>query len=151
MTQATMPQATARVSKTIAASPGEIWKALTSRETLKTFFFGADVETDWHVGHPIRFRGAFKGKAYVDKGEIQRIESRRHRSFSHWSALAGDPDTPEHYHLVSFDLEPQGEATEVTLTQANLMGGIKESDIKHRAEYEENWRAVLEGLERAVA
>ena len=40
--------------------------------------------------------------------------------------------------------------TEVTLTQANLMGGINESDIKHRAEYEENWRAVLDGLERVV-
>ena len=121
MTQATMQQATARVSRTIAASPGEIWKALTNRETLKKFFFGADVETDWQVGHPIRFKGAFKGKSYEDKGEIQRIEPRRHLSFSHWSALAGVPDTPEHYHLVSFDLEPQGEATEVTLTQANLM------------------------------
>ncbi len=150
MTQATMQQATARVSRTIAASPGEIWKALTNRETLRKFFFGADVETDWQVGHPIRFKGAFKGKSYEDKGEIQRIEPRRHLSFSHWSALAGVPDTLEHYHLVSFDLEPQGEATEVTLTQSNLIGGIKESDIKHRAEYEENWRAVLDGLERVV-
>ena len=51
---------------------------------------------------------------------------------------------------MSFDLEPQGEATEVTLTQSNLVGGIKEWDIKHRAEYEENWRAVLDGLERVV-
>jgi uncharacterized protein YndB with AHSA1/START domain len=150
MIQATMPQATVQLSKTIAASPAEIWKALTTRDTLKTFFFGADVETDWQVGHAIRFKGAFNGKSYEDKGEIQRVEPHRHLSFSHWSPLAGVPDAPEHYHLVSFDLEPRGEATQVTLTQANLMGGIKESDIEHRAEYEKNWGAVLDGLDRAV-
>jgi uncharacterized protein YndB with AHSA1/START domain len=150
MTKATMPQATARVIKTIAASTGEIWKALTTRDTLKAFFFGAEVETDWQVGHAIRFKGTFKGKSYEDKGEIQRVEPRRHLSFSHWSPLAGVPDAPEHYHLVSFDLEPRGEATQVTLTQANLEGGIKESDIEHRAEYEKNWGAVLDGLDRVV-
>jgi hypothetical protein len=51
---------------------------------------------------------------------------------------------------VSFDLEPREEATQVTLTQANLMGGIKESDIKHRVEYEKKWGAVLDGLDRVV-
>ena len=149
MTHATMRQATARVSRTIAASPGEIWKALTGRETLRQFFFGADVETDWQVGHPIRFKSAFKGKSYEDKGEIRRMGRRRHLSFSHWSALAGVPDTRS---ITTGELrsEPQGEATEMTLTQSNLMGGINESDIQHRAEYEENWRAVHDCLERVV-
>lgn len=141
---------TARVSKTIAAPADAIWATLTSRSALKSFFFGADVDTDWQVGHPIRFQGTFKGKDYEDKGEIQRFEPARHLSFSHWSAMSGLADAPENYHLVSFDLEPRGSSTEVTLTQSNLSGVVKPSDIEHRAEYEKNWRAVLDGLDRAA-
>lgn len=142
---------TARVSRTIDAPADAIWKALTSRSALKTFFFGADVDTDWEVGHPIRFKGTFKGKAYEDKGEIRRFEPARHLSFSHWSAMSGMADAPENYHLVAFDLEPHGNSTEVTLTQSNLSGEVKPSDIEHRAEYEKNWRTVLDGLARAVS
>jgi uncharacterized protein YndB with AHSA1/START domain len=139
------------VSRTIDAPADAIWNALTSRSALKSFFFGADVDTDWQVGHPIRFKGTFKGKAYEDKGEIRRFEPARHLSFSHWSAMSGMADAPENYHLVAFDLEPQGNSTEVTLTQSNLSGEIKPSDIEHRAEYEKNWRAVLDGLASAVS
>jgi len=142
---------TARVTKTIDAPADAIWRQLTSRDSLKTFFFGADVDTDWQIGHPIRFKGTFKGKAYEDKGEIKRFEPARHLSFSHWSALSALPDTPENYHLVSFDLEPRGSSTEVTLTQSNLSGEIGPSDIEHREDYEKNWRSVLDGLARAVA
>lgn len=146
-----MSHATACVSKTIDAPADAIWKALTSRAALKSFFFGADVDTDWKVGHPIRFTGTFKGKRYEDKGEIQRFEPSKHLSFSHWSPLSGVPDAPEHYHLVSFELEPHGNTTQVTLTQANVSGDVKPSDIEHRDEYEKNWRAVLDGLERVVS
>ena len=142
---------TARVTKTIDAPADAIWNALTSRSALKSFFFGADVDTDWQIGHPIRFKGTFKGKAYEDKGEIRRFEPAKHLSFSHWSALSGLPDAPENYHLVSFDLDPRDRSTEVTLTQSNLSGTVTSSDIEHREEYEKNWRAVLDGLARAVA
>jgi uncharacterized protein YndB with AHSA1/START domain len=145
-----MTEATAQVSKTIAAPREKVWKALTTPKTMKSFFFGADVETDWRVGRLIRFRGEFKGKAYEDKGEIQTFEPEKQLSFSHWSALSGDPDMPEHYHLVTFDLESQGKTTKVTLTQANLTGGVRDSDINHRKDFEKNWTMVLEGLDKAV-
>jgi uncharacterized protein YndB with AHSA1/START domain len=109
-----------------------------------------NIETDWRVGGPIRFRGEFKGNAYEDKGEIQIFEPEKQLSFSHWSALSGNPDTPEYYHLVTFHLEPGGKTTKVTLTQANLTGGIRDSDIKHRKDFEKNWTVVLEGLDNAV-
>jgi uncharacterized protein YndB with AHSA1/START domain len=145
-----MTEATAQVSKTIAAPREKVWKALTTPKLMKSFFFGADIETDWRVGRSISFRGEFKGKTYEDKGEIQTFDPEKQLSFSHWSALSGEPDTPEHYHLVMFDLESQGKTTKVTLTQANLTGGVRDSDIKSRKDFEKNWTMVLEGLDKVV-
>ena len=90
-----MNEATARVSKTVTAPPDKVWRALTSREKLKKYFFGADVESTWNVGDPIHMRGEFKGKAYEDKGEILVAESGKRLEFSHWSSLSGAPIAPK--------------------------------------------------------
>jgi uncharacterized protein YndB with AHSA1/START domain len=146
-----MTQATAQVEKTIRAPPAQVWKALTTPEKLKKFFFGAEVASDWKVGSPITMRGEFKGKAYEDKGEILVIEPEAKLSFSHWSALSGDADVPDNYHVVSFELSPQNRGTRVTLTQSNLNGRIRPSDRAHKADYEKNWQGVLDGLANTVA
>lgn len=145
-----MNEVTAQVSQRIHASPERIWQALTSPSELKQYFFGSEVESDFEVGSPIRMKGSFKGKAYEDKGEILEAAPRRRLSMSHWSAMSGTADAPENYHVVSFDLAPQGAGTEVTLTQSNLIGGAKPADTEHRAEYEKNWRMVLAGLAKLV-
>ena len=90
--------------------------------------------------------GEFKGKKYEDKGDIIAFEPQTRLSFSHWSAMSGKADKPENYHVVTFELLPSGAATKVTLTQANLAGGVSAADIDHRSEYEKNWSSVLEGL-----
>jgi uncharacterized protein YndB with AHSA1/START domain len=146
-----MVEATAQVSRLIHADPDEVWQALTRPDKLKAFFFGADVESDFRPGSPIIMRGEFNGEAYEDKGEIVEARPRERLSFSHFSVLTGAPDTPENYHLVTYELRPQGEAaTEVTVTQSNLTGGVRPSDQEMRGQYEKNWTAVLEGLERTV-
>jgi uncharacterized protein YndB with AHSA1/START domain len=145
-----MAEATAQVSKTIRAPAPAIWKALTTPAIIKRYFFGADVVSDFRVGSPIRWSGEFKGKAYQDKGEVLEVQPDKRLSMSHWSALSGAPDTPENYHVVSYDLKPEGESTRVTLTQTNLEGGVKPTDIEKRQEYEKNWTMVLDGLEKAV-
>jgi hypothetical protein len=65
---------TAQVAKVIHARAPDIWIALTTPATLKKFFFGADVVTDWKVGSLVRMKGEFKGKAYEDKGNIVAVE-----------------------------------------------------------------------------
>jgi uncharacterized protein YndB with AHSA1/START domain len=143
-----MNELTAKVDKVVHASPAEVWRAITTPATLKTFFFGADVETDWKIGSPIRMKGEFKGKKYEDKGKVLSVEPGQRLSFSHWSAMSGQPDTPENYHVVTFSLAAQGEETKVTLTQSNLIGGATSADLAHRADYEKNWSTVLDGLAR---
>jgi len=51
---------------------------------------------------------------------------------------------------VTFELEPQGDRTEVMITQANADGHVNDDDREHRAQYEKTWAAMLEGLEKAV-
>ena len=68
--------------------------------------------------------------------------------FTHWSELSGVPDSPENYHVVSFDLAPSGKGTKVTLTQENESGKPVTPTV--RQELTKNWTAILEGLKKAV-
>jgi uncharacterized protein YndB with AHSA1/START domain len=145
-----MTQATAQVSRTINAPADEVWTALTDPKIIKTYFFGADVQTDWKVGSPVKIKGEMKGKSYEDRGEVRSFEPQRRLSFSHYSPMSGAPDTPDNYHLVTYDLQPEGDRTRVTLTQSNLTGGVRDSDVEHKADYEKNWAMVLDGLDKAV-
>ena len=144
-------EVTARAEKVINAPASSVWRALTTPAMIKKYFFGADVESDWKVGSPIRWRGEFKGKRYEDKGEILVSNPAKELSMSHWSALSGDADVPENYHVVTYRLEPEGQRTKVILTQGNLTGRVKPTDVDKKAEYEKNWMSVLENLDKIVA
>lgn len=145
-----MTKATAQVSRKIDAPVDAVWRAITTPESVGKFLFGAKVESDFRVGSPIRFKGNFKGKAYEDKGEILAVDKEHHLSFSDYSPLSGAPDKPENYHVVAYDLAEDGAGTMVVLTQSNLQGDVKPSDIEHKAEYEKNWNAVLDGLSKVA-
>ena len=144
-----MPVEASRVHTTISAQPAAVWKSLTNLATFKKFFFGSDVATDWKVGSPITFRGEWKGKPYEDKGVVKTVDADKRLAFTHWSPLSQLADVPENYHVVTFDLKPVGNGTDVTLSQLNQSDTEPLTD-KHRAEYDKNWMMVLEGLKTAV-
>jgi uncharacterized protein YndB with AHSA1/START domain len=138
-----------QVRTTVKATPSAVWKALTTPSSLKQFFFGSDISTDWQVGSPIRFKGNWKGKPYEDKGNIQTFDREKRLAFTHWSPLSGMEDRPENYHVVSFDLRPANGNTEVVLTQTN-QNDAEPLTPENRQEYAKNWTMVLEGLKKAV-
>ncbi len=138
-----------QVKTTLNAPPAAVWKALTNTSTLKQFFFGSDITTDWRLGSPIRFKGAWKGKPYEDKGNIQAFDAGKRLAFTHWSPLSGMDDKPENYHIVTFDLRPTGNSTEVVLTQTN-QNDAESLTAENRKEYAKNWTMVLDGLKKAV-
>jgi uncharacterized protein YndB with AHSA1/START domain len=138
--------ATAQVSRVIPAKADEVWETLTSKAGMKAYMMGADVQTDWKVGSPITMKGEFNGKAYEDKGEVRSFEPGKRFSYTHVSSSAPDAE-----HLVTFELAPKGDATEVTIIQANTDGGVSDADREHKAQYEKMWTAMLEGVEKAVA
>jgi uncharacterized protein YndB with AHSA1/START domain len=135
---------TAQASRRIPAPPEEVWRTLTSREGMKAYMMGADVETDWQIGHPIKMSGEHAGKRFEDRGEVRSFEPTRRFSYTHQSGGNGP------VHLVTVELEPAGEATEVMISQANEDGSVTDADRQHRAEYERTWAMMLEGVEKAV-
>lgn len=141
-----MEKPVVEVDTTIAADPKAIWAAMTARQS--AMFPGTTVETDWKAGHPITFSGEWKGKPFKDRGEIQSVEEGRELSFTHWSELSGQPDQPENYHVVRYQLEPQGGKTRVSLAQFNR--GKTDVDAKTKAEFEKNWMMMLNSLKDAV-
>jgi len=139
----------ARVETTINVPPKKVWDALTNKEKLRSFFFGSEIDSTWKVGAPITFRGEFNGHRYEDKGVIKTVQPEKKLSFTHWSSLSKMPDKPENYHIVTFDLAPAGNGTEVTLTQEN-QNESEPRTPKVTAELKKNWSMLLDGLKKAV-
>ena len=111
----------------IEATPEQVWEVLTSPEKLKELWFGAVVETDWEVGSPITWSGEWEGKPYQDKGEILAVEPARLLKLTHFSPLTGQPDVPENYHTLTYELTGDG-STHLKLTQDN---NATEDEAKH--------------------
>jgi uncharacterized protein YndB with AHSA1/START domain len=127
-------------SITIDASVDDVWKALTTPELIKQWFFGVDTETDWKVGSPLVHRGEYQGRPYVDKGEIVRFDPPKLLVHTHWSDLSGKPDSPEHYQEVSWALSERDGATELTISERNL------PSEEAKAVSEQGWKTVLNNL-----
>lgn len=128
----------------IEAPVDEVWRAVTTPELIKRWFFGVDTESEWTAGSPIVHRGEWQGKPYVDKGEIVRIEPPTLLVHTHWSDVSGLPDAPEHYQEVTWSLVPRNGATELTITERNLPS----EDAKKVSE--EGWQTALAGLKEVV-
>lgn len=133
-----------QVSVTIEAPTEQVWKALTTPELIKRWFFGVDTETDWSVGGPIVHRGQYQGRPYQDRGTIERIEPGRLLVHTHWSPVSGLPDVPENYQHVTWALSGDDGRTELTVTERNLPS----EEAKQASD--QGWKAALDGLKAVV-
>lgn len=140
-----MPQPVVEVATSIKAGPDAVWQAMTEG----AMFPGTSIESDWKIGHPIVFKGEWQGKSFTDRGEIQSLAEAKELSFTHWSQKGDSTARPASYHLVQYQLEPQGQGTHVTLRQFN-QGEDTKIDDKTRAEFEKNWTMMLGGLKKTV-
>jgi uncharacterized protein YndB with AHSA1/START domain len=136
-----MTQPLVIVDTLIDAEPATVWDMLTQAKS--PMFMGADVESDWREGSPIRMSGEFHGKAFHDHGEIRAADPGRHLAFTHISG-----SQPGSGNLVDIKLAPDGERTKVTLSQTPQ--GDQRPDEKTVAEFRKNWQAMLKGLKAAA-
>ena len=130
----------ASVSTTITAASADVWQALVTPAAIKEYMFGTTVTSDWVVGSPISWKGEWQGRAYEDKGVILEVVPERVLEYSHFSPLAGVPDVPENYHVVTVELSPDGGQTRVALSQDN------NPTEQAREHAEKNWSVMLAGL-----
>ena len=130
------------VETTIEADSRTVWDALTAKKS--AMFMGADVDTDWSEGSPLKMSGEFQGRTFEDHGEIRTAEPRRHLAFTHFSG-----SQREQGNLVDIRLEPVGNRTKATLSQTPL-GATSPPDESKVAEFRKNWEMMLGSLKTAA-
>ncbi|WP_436701165.1 SRPBCC domain-containing protein [Nocardioides sp. BYT-33-1] len=138
-----MDTSTAHAQVQVSASPAQVWQALTEPEQIRAYFFGAEVDTTWDPGSPIRWRGEYDGRPFEDKGEVVEVRPEQRLVVTHYSPLTGRPDSPENYHRVAWLLEDDGDHTDVAVEQSLTEG----EDV---AAARENWTNVLRQLKEHV-
>jgi uncharacterized protein YndB with AHSA1/START domain len=134
----------ARADVLIAASPEQVWRALTNPAAIAEYMFGAKVATDWREGSSITWEGEWKGKRFRDHGKILTVMPGEKLQYTHFSPRSGRQDRPQNYHTVTITLIREGDATRVQLTQDN------NATDEAKSHSEENWRQMLSGLKSHV-
>lgn len=129
---------------TIDAPVTKIWDALVNPAVIKEYMFGTEVISDWKEQSPIVWKGVWQGKPYEDKGVILKIDQEKTLQYTHFSPLSGAADAPENYHILTYQLDNEGESTHVTLTQDN---NATEEDLKHS---QQMWDSMLEGMKKLL-
>lgn len=135
---------TVNVEIKLQASPSEVWKALTSPEDIKKYFYGTNTVSDWKVGSPIVFSGEWDGQPYEDKGTILELIPGKKLVYNYWSSFSGIEDIPENYANITYTLTPQEDGTLLEITQDGI-----ETEEK-RAHSESSWKSVLENLKEVL-
>lgn len=125
---------------TINASPAQVWKTLTTLETMTQWLGDPDmaieVQTTWQINTPIIIKG-FHHVQFENKGLILVFDKERKLSFTHLDSISKLPDIPESYSTLTFNLEPMGNETILSLIIENFP---TESIRKHLEFY---WRTTL--------
>lgn len=127
----------------IAATPEQVWRALTSAEFSRQYFFGNAVEIDLRIGGAFIVRQP-DGALHIS-GEVIECESESRLTVTfnvNWPQLIEKLGPT----LVTYEIEPAGEAVRLTLTESHdreisddiLSGG------------RQGWPAILSSLKSVL-
>ena len=99
----------------IAASPEQVWRALTESEFTKQYYYGNTVESDWQPGSPMVYRNP-DGTVSI---ECTVIEAEPPRRLVHTFFFPGTDESPSR---CTWSIEPRGSASLLVLTHDEFDG-----------------------------
>ena len=109
-----------KIDITIHAPVMAVWQSLIDPAMIKQYFFGVDTIGDWQEGNTIIYQGEWQGKKFQGRGKVLQMEDEKILKHSYWSNMSGHPDESEFYHIITYQLKPNGDNTDLTLTEENL-------------------------------
>jgi uncharacterized protein YndB with AHSA1/START domain len=109
----------------IAATPEQVWQALTDGAMTRKFWYGRRVDSDWKVGAPVTFWYDVDGAdAISDTGIVLESDPPRRLSYTFHVEFI-DELRDAHPSRVSFAIDPQGDDVKLTLTHDEFEAGSK--------------------------
>ncbi len=118
----------------IAATPEEVWAALTESEFTKQYYYGSSVESDWKPGSTMVYRQD-DGTVSI---ECEIVEADPPRRLVHTFFFPGTEESPSR---CTWSIEPRGEATLLILTHDEFDGETSTyRSVAH------GWVPILSGL-----
>ena len=133
-----------KINVTIHAPAMAVWQALIDPAMIKQYFFGVDIIGDWKEGNTIIYQGEWQGKKFQGKGKVLQMEDEKLLRHSYWSNVSGQPDQPEFYHIISYQLEQNGDHTELALTEENL----ESKEMKEKSA--QLWNKIFNNLKKLL-
>jgi uncharacterized protein YndB with AHSA1/START domain len=121
----------------IETTPEKLWKALTSSEFSKRYWFNTELKSDWKVGSP--FALVMDGTT-TDVGKILEVDRPRRLSYTFHHVLS-EAARKERPTRVTFNLEPHGKLVKLTLTHEDFEQGSVILDGISKG-----WPAILSSL-----
>ncbi len=125
------------VERTFDASVAQVWKAITDKNEMKTWYFDLE-EFRPEVGFRFQFTGGpSPEKQYLHLCEITEIVEEKRLTYS-WSydGYAG-------MSFVTFELNEAGEKTQLTLTHSGLETFPRDNADFGRHNFEEGWNEII--------
>ncbi|HTO22323.1 MAG TPA: SRPBCC domain-containing protein [Spirochaetia bacterium] len=92
----------------IASTPEKVWKALTSAEFTRKYWFGRNVESDWNVGSEVTITTP-EGMVEV-RGKVLEMEVNKRLSYT-WGSGTGTEGT-----VVVFEITAMGPLVKLLIT-----------------------------------
>jgi uncharacterized protein YndB with AHSA1/START domain/DNA-binding transcriptional ArsR family regulator len=118
----------------IAATPEQVWRALTESEFTKQYYYENSVESDWKPGSPMSYRNPDGTEAIT----CEVVEADPPRKLVHTFHFPGTDETPSR---CTWSIEPRGAATLLTLTHDEFDGETSTyRSVAH------GWVPILSGL-----
>jgi uncharacterized protein YndB with AHSA1/START domain len=131
----------------IKSSPNTIWDALTRHGQMKQWMgepeMDLEISTSWEEGTPFILRG-FHHIRFENTGTVLKYKPFTLLSYNYLSSISRLPEIPENYCVLTFELTPLGNQTELSLTVTTFP---TETIHKHLAFY---WRAAVQLLKNFV-
>jgi len=122
----------------IAATPEQVWQALTDGALTRQYWYGRRAESDWKVGSPVTFWYETGGGEEVSDRGIT-LESARPRRLSYtWQVQFIEEMRDENPSRVTFEIEPEGKDCKLTVTHDELEAGGKVAQVVRSG-----WPAIL--------
>lgn len=121
----------------INASAENIWKALTDKDEMKSWYFTIrDFELE--LGKEFDFYESSDGGKYLHRGRI--VEIIPNRKLKHTWAY---PELSDAVTTVTWDLQQEEDGTLVTLTHENIEGFDGLGETFSRASFTEGWNSII--------